>query len=435
MRRKYVFVRLDIFKINNVFKFKGMQRTICLWTALASLMANADAGQPLGCLIEAERNADIGSQVVGIIEAIPVDRGDTVRKGQTLAILKAQPERAAVSLAKIRQDAEGEWRAAEAAATLADRHLKRTEELHQRNFVSKQALDQARSEAEVARQKAVQARDNRRAASGEFEFSQAQLGQRTIVAPFDGVVTERYMAPGERVEEKPIVRLAQINPLRVQVVIPISMYGQIKAGDSALVQPELPNAGQVRAQVIRLDKVVDPASNTFRALLRIDNTRHALPAGLRCTVDFAKNEAATTAKPAATTPPAPQNGASPATPSGGTAPQAAVEQQLQAWRSAWQNKDLKSYLAFYADTFRPPRGLSHEAWQEERRQRLGGDQRLEVAIEQLQTSSLPGKQVRALFRQRFLAGDFIDTSNKELVWQKFGDRWLIVLERQLFELR
>lgn len=418
-----------------MFKFKGIQHTVCLWVALGSLIADADAGQPLGCLIEAERNADIGSQVVGIVEAIPVDRGDTVRKGQTLAVLKAQPERAAVSLAKIRQDAEGEWRAAEAAATLADQHLKRTEELHQRNFVSRQALDQARSEAEVARQKAVQARDNRRAATGEFEFSQAQLGQRTIVAPFDGVVTERYMAPGERVEEKPIVRLAQINPLRVQVVIPVGLYGQIKVGDSARVLPELPNAGQVSAQVFRVDKVVDPASNTFRALLRIDNARHALPAGLRCTVDFNQGDAGATAKPATAVPPAPQNGAAPASPNIVPTPQAAVESQLQAWRSAWQRKDLKAYLAFYADNFRPPRGLTRAAWQDERRQRLAGEQRLEIAVEQLQTTPLPDAQVRTLFLQRFRAGDFIDTSNKELVWQKFGDRWLIVQERQLFELR
>lgn len=383
------------------------------------------AVQPFGCLIEAEKSADIGSQVVGVIDQILVERGDIIRKGQVVAVLKAQPERAAATLARIRQEAEGEVRAAEAAATLANQHLKRTEELHQRNFISKQALDQAQSEAEVARQRAAQARDNRRAASGELEVSQAQLSQRTILAPFDAVVTERYMTTGERVEEKPIIRIAQINPLRVQVVLPVSFYGKVALGHTAKVTPELPNGKPVAARVMRIDKVVDPASNTFRALLRIDNTGHALPAGLRCTIDFQADPAPATGDS--------RPSSAPSITETTKLDRTAIETQIEAWRRAWQQRDINRYLAFYADRFTPHRGLNRDAWQAERRQRLARPEKIELRIEQLQITPHSPDEVRAVFVQHFQSNQLTETSKKELVWHKIEGRWQIIRERQLLE--
>ena len=394
------------------------------------------AAQPLGCLIEAQRSADIGSPVVGIIETIPVDRGDYVKKGQALVTLKAQPERAALNVAKIRQEAEGELRAAEAAAAFAEQHLKRNEELFQRNYISRHALDQARFDNEAARQKLAQARDNRKAAAGELDYSRAQLNQRVIVAPFDGVVTERYMVPGERVEEKPIVRLAQIDPLRVEVVAPISLYGQIKIGDIAKVQPELPGTGPANAQVTRIDKVIDPASNTFRALLRLDNSALTLPAGLRCTVALNQTvnqttptktgETATSSAPTA----APVVNKTNEATSSSTGHQA-VSKQLQSWLAAWQKKDAQSYLAFYADDFKPPRALMRDDWVKERRQRLERSDPIELRIENLQLIGDAAEYLRATFVQHYRSGSYSETSNKELTWRKHRAGWLIVQERQL----
>lgn len=418
---------------------------------LASLLVDpARAAQALGCLIEAERTADIGSQVVGIIESIAVERGDIVKKGQTLALLKAQPERAAVALAKARQEAEGEVRAAEAAARFAAQQLARNEDLLKRNFLSPNAVDQARADAEVARQKLAQARENRRVASNEVDYSRAQLSQRTIVSPFDGVVTERYLAPGERVEDKPILRVAQVDPLRVQVVAPISLYGQIQPGDSAQIVPELPGATPVRALVARVDKVIDPASNTFRTLLRLDNPAHALPAGLRCKADFAKIggaaadlppaaapapdrtpavRAPTAAMPAAAPPPAKTSAraAAPVAPGAEQALATAVDQ----WRRAWASKQVARYLGYYAKEFVPPRNLSWQAWAAERKQRLSQAEPIAIRIEGLRTTPLAANQARVVFDQHYRAGDFSDTARKELLWRKQGERWLIVRERTL----
>ena len=439
-----------------------LRRALPLFSLLAVVAGSAQAAQPLGCLIEAERTADIGSQVVGIIESIAVERGDMVKKGQVLAILKAQSERAAVALAKARQEAEGEVHAAEAAARFSAQQLARNEDLFKRNFISHNALDQSRADAEVTRQKLAQARENRRVASNEVEYSRALLSQRSIISPFDGVVTERYLAPGERVEEKAILRVAQIDPLRVQVVVPISLYGQISTGDSATIQPELPGASSVRAQVTRVDKVIDPASNTFRTLLRIDNPTHALPAGLRCKVDFPKTTASTPPPPLAAAQPAtatvnpkkapksdisvPAAAPSKASPkpvakpaqaanqprasSTDEAPSEAVTALVEQWRQAWASKQVERYLAFYADTFRPTHHPSRAAWAEERQQRLTRPEPITLSIEQLQTTTTP-HEVKVTFGQHYQAGDFSETVRKALIWRKQAGRWLIVQERTL----
>ena len=268
-----------------IFSPNRLRQLLCL--ALASLCAPpAWAAQPLGCLIEPERTAEIGSQVVGVIEAIPVERGDRVSKGQVVAMLHAQSERAAVGVAQAKLDADAEVRAAEASAAFARQQYQRSQDLFEKNFISRQALDQAHTEADVSQQKLSLARQQKRVTDRELSYVQAQLAQRQIRSPFDGIVAERYLSPGERVEEKPVLRLAQVNPLRVQVVAPVGVYGQIGVGDTASVLPEMPNSQPHAATVVQVDKIVDPASNTFRVVLHLPNPDFSLPAGLRCKADF-----------------------------------------------------------------------------------------------------------------------------------------------------
>ncbi len=262
--------------------------------ALAGALSTpAGAAQPLGCLIEPERTAEIGSQVVGVIETITVERGDRVGKGQVLAMLHAQSERAAVGVAKAKLEADADVKAAEASAAFARQQLKRSEDLFEKNFISRQALDQSRTEADVSQQKLGQAREQKRVADRELGYVQAQLAQRQIRSPFDGIIAERYLSPGERIEEKPLLRLAQVHPLRVQVVAPVGLYGQIGVGDHAAVLPEMPNGQPHTATVVQVDKIVDPASNTFRVVLHLPNPDLALPAGLRCKADFSAPAQAT----------------------------------------------------------------------------------------------------------------------------------------------
>lgn len=266
--------------------------------ALTSLAAPAlQAAAPLGCLIEPSQSAELGSPVIGVLDKVMVDRGDRVKKGQVLATLRAGVEQASLSVARQRAQAEAELRAAEANRDFARQQVRRAEDLGQQNFVSKQAVDQAQTELKVAEQRLVQARDQKRIWDKESALAQAQLAQRHLFSPFSGVVVDRYLSPGERVEDRPVLRLAALDPLRVEVFMPAANFGQVKVGMLAAVTPDLPGMAEAEAKVILVDRVIDPASNTFRVRLRLPNRDHAIPAGARCQVRFPAVDSAAPAQP------------------------------------------------------------------------------------------------------------------------------------------
>ncbi|KAA3654258.1 MAG: efflux RND transporter periplasmic adaptor subunit [Proteobacteria bacterium] len=260
-------------------------KTLAIVLAFIAIGAHA-ADQPIGCLIEPDQSADIGAAVTGVIAHIPVERGDIVQAGQVLVSLRDTVERAQIGIARSRAQTEADIRAAQANRVLADERLKRARDLHQRQFISAQALDQAEAEHRVAVEKLAQARDFQQISQRELDLAQARLGERVLHSPFDGIVTDRYLSVGERVEDKPVLRIAKLHPLRVEIVLPNTLYGTIAPGMIADIQPDLPGLGVLNAQVTRVDKVMDAASNTFRARLTLPNADHAIPAGVRCTARF-----------------------------------------------------------------------------------------------------------------------------------------------------
>lgn len=253
--------------------------------AAAPLPASAASAKPsalLACVIQPIRTADIGTQVAGVVASIEVERGDSVTKGQVLARMRAEVEQATTSAAYTRASSEAEWRAAMAGEQLARQKLQRQHTLASQNFVSDQAVELAESEYRVARERVSMARDQRAVAAREAGSAAAQLSLRVLRAPFDGVVTERHANPGERFEEKPLFRVADISRLRVDVVASTALFGRVKPGQLFTIRPDLPGAAARAAKVVQIDQVLDPASNTFRLRLEMNNHDASLPAGLRC---------------------------------------------------------------------------------------------------------------------------------------------------------
>lgn len=257
----------------------------CRASLLALGLAGAalsHAAQPLGCLIEPSESVELGSQVIGVLEHVHVDRGSVVHKGQVLATLKADVEKAAARVARSRAQAQADVDSALVNRDYNRQRLVRSEHLVARNFISPQALDQTRAETDVAEQRLAQAREQKRIWDHEYEMARAQLALRSLISPLSGVVVDRYLSPGARVEVGPVLKVATMNPLSVEVFMPAASYGQIKPGMNATVYPELPNVGGRAATVTLVDQFIDPASNTFRVRLTLPNPNHELPAGLRC---------------------------------------------------------------------------------------------------------------------------------------------------------
>ncbi|WP_189688245.1 efflux RND transporter periplasmic adaptor subunit [Pseudorhodoferax aquiterrae] len=257
-----------------------------LLTLLAPASQAQQAPQALACLIQPAQVAEVGSAVIGVVQTLQADRGDRVQKGQVLATLRSEVERANAEAAESRARSLGELRGAVAALDLAELRRDRARALKDENFVSAQALEQAEAEFRVAKERVAQVREALRTATREVNATEAQLAQRTLRAPFDGVVVERYANLGERFEEKALFRVAAISTLRVELVAPLPLFGQLKVGQKIQVTPELPGAPVRTASIVQIDQVLDPASNTFRLRLDLPNADGGLPAGLRCRADL-----------------------------------------------------------------------------------------------------------------------------------------------------
>jgi RND family efflux transporter MFP subunit len=259
----------------------------CLLACLGASPASASG--EYNCLIEAYETVDVRSPVEALIESISVRRGDLVKKGQVLVRLESAAERAALDLARARATMEGELKAAEARLDLAKRKWERAEELYKQNFVSSTARDEAEAEYKLASEQLRQAREGRKLAELEARRSSELLALRTLRSPFDGVVVEKLQAPGEMATtniNQPILKLARIDPLHVEVVLPVSEYGKVRTGMTGTVVPEKPVPGSYEARVKVVDRTIDAASGTFGARLELPNPRSTIPAGVKCRVRF-----------------------------------------------------------------------------------------------------------------------------------------------------
>ena len=93
-------------------------------------------------------------------------------------------------------------------------------------------------------------------------------------------------------------RIAVVNPLRVEVVLPAALYPVVRKGVTLRITPDFPGAAPRLATVSLVDGVIEGASNTFRARLALPNPNNGLPAGLRCKADLPGGEQSASARPA-----------------------------------------------------------------------------------------------------------------------------------------
>ena len=237
------------------------------------------------CIIEARQTIEIRSSVEAVIETVRVRRGDLVSKGQILATLQSGPERAALALAEERARNQGEINLSEARLAIAAKKLQRAEELFKQSFISANARDEAEADFKLASEEVLRAKENQQLAALEARRSREVLAMRTIRSPITGVVVEVMRRPGEFgaiTFKDPIMKLAEIDPLHVEAILPSAMFGKVRRGQRALVMPEQPVGGRHQTTVDIVDPVIDAASGTLGVRMLLRNKNNYLPAGVRC---------------------------------------------------------------------------------------------------------------------------------------------------------
>ena len=242
------------------------------------------------CLIEPHSVVDVSTLEDGVMAEIAVTRGDVIKKGQVLARLESSVEEVAVKIARARAKMQSKVDSKRAGLKYLRAQQARIDELYEKKAVPFHEKQKAETDVILAAAELREARENHELAQLEQQRAEQILERRTVRSLIDGVVVNILLEAGESVEERPIMTIAEVNPLNVEVILPEEMYGQINVGTRAEVEPLIQGAEKRITSVVVVDKVIDAASNTFGVRLELENPDYAIPGGIRCNINFLPGE-------------------------------------------------------------------------------------------------------------------------------------------------
>lgn len=246
-----------------------------------------DLARDASCLIAESETVELTSAVPGTLTSVDVEEGDRVTEGQLVALLESSVERATAEVARARAHSDVVVRRRIEELEAANVRLGRQLQLRDRDVVADQAVEDAQTEVDIAQLGVEEARFEREVARLEYERSLAILERREIRSPLDGVVTRVDLSAGENVDAAaPVAVVSTIDPLKIEVYLPLDAYPLVMEGFAAEIIPQEPIGGIYVANIDSRSPIVDAASGLFRVTLLLGNSDNGIPAGIRCEIRF-----------------------------------------------------------------------------------------------------------------------------------------------------
>ena len=248
-----------------------------------------------GCLMQAHRVVHITSPVQGRLISVRVERGAEVAKGAVIAELESSVERADVEVARARAENNSRLRSAQAKLTYLNSQLQRKIKLWKKDLMPLAVVEETLKNRNLAAIEVDDALAELKLAKIQLSQAQQRLDRRVIRSPIKGVIVDRFLSAGERIEvQTPVVRIARLDLLTVQTFVPIAFYGSIEEGAVAEVWPIAPIGGRFKAVVKSVDRMLDGASQTFQVQLELRNPQLRIPAETRCRLVFVQRPSTAT---------------------------------------------------------------------------------------------------------------------------------------------
>lgn len=206
--------------------------------------------------IEGEEQSVIVSRLMETVAEIPVRVGQNVSRGQVVARLDDTNPQAS-------------FRQARAMLDNAQLDLQRMKALFEQGAVSKQSLDQAQLQYDVAQ--------------SNFKAS-AELVE--LRSPMDGEVVRVHLTPGEVASPgAPVVTIAKSQRIRVKFHASPSERALLDKGQAAQIHPEMSDTTQIAGEIEKVEDAADPKTRLFEVIVRSENPEGALRPGVLTTVD------------------------------------------------------------------------------------------------------------------------------------------------------
>jgi RND family efflux transporter MFP subunit len=241
---------------------------------------------------EAFEAANIYARISGYIAKRFVDIGDHVKAGQILAEISAQEldHQIAQARANIAQN-EAALNQAQANREIASVTWARDSKLLDKGWVTKQQGDTERLNLQAQEAAVAVAQANIRAQQAQLEVLLQHKAYQRVVAPFDGVVTQRNVDNGSLVQADTtggaaMFTLMHSDVIRIQLYVPQDQaFGLAPGVEASIRVPEMPGVA-FRGTVTRVASALAPGTRTLQTEIDVPNPDGALTPGTYCEVEL-----------------------------------------------------------------------------------------------------------------------------------------------------
>ncbi|HUV62579.1 MAG TPA: efflux RND transporter periplasmic adaptor subunit [Sedimentisphaerales bacterium] len=256
-----------------------------LWGAFA---AGSAAGRPAGITAITIPSADVTLSFVqpGRIAEVRVREGESVKAGQVLVVQDDAVERA--KLAQLEAESLDTTQIQAADASLAQKKvdLKKIETAAARNAATELELEYARLNVTIAGLSLQVAIFEHEQAKRKFDEAKLQIDNMSLKSPIGGSVEKIDVETGESINVlESAIRVVQIDPLWIDVPVPMPQAMNLRYGAAAAVEFPEPKKATAEGMVIYIGAVADAASGTLRVRIQVPN-KAKRPAGEHVQVLF-----------------------------------------------------------------------------------------------------------------------------------------------------
>ena len=247
----------------------------------------ADSSDAIEAFTEPYRDIAISASEMGTMEAVHVREGDTVKAGDLVAGLDDQVLQAALEVARAGMLAKGQLKSAAAEVSMRQTEHDKLMELRERNHASQREVDRVETELQIAQARVIAAQEDIRIKELEFKRIEAQMEQKRIRTPIDGVVTDVLKEVGEFVSptDSVVVRVVQLDPLLIVFSVPLELRHKIKRDQHVGLRLEdgTRSAGTRTAEGIveYVSPTADQSNTSIRVKVRLPNPNGQFQAGER----------------------------------------------------------------------------------------------------------------------------------------------------------
>lgn len=218
--------------------------------------------------VQPERRADLRAEVSAVVQQVFKENGELVRKGDLLVRLDATAIRDSLT------SAEEAARAANEAFQQSDRQWQRQKTLQAQGMISQQALEDAQNRRTAALSEKV-------AAEARLVSARQQVTRTEVRAPFDGVVSERQVSPGDTAQVgKALLKVIDPSSMRFEGYVSADRRAELRIGQAVDLRINGAASSQIEGRIRRIDVAADPVTRQVALLVDFVDPRQAAVSGL-----------------------------------------------------------------------------------------------------------------------------------------------------------